>query len=178
MEMQTEETKKPPQGDKPSKPKLTGKEIIETLAKQEPRSPSHVMKFDSRAELKEALRQFDRPMIEDLFHTPFERRYFMEYMRPALKFWCKRLGVQAPEWLEGDTHYGHGEPNPEMGDDYMQRTFGVDHIEPARWDEIHDERTAANAPGADKAKPAPKSGSGKSDGKPTTGKKKRNPKES
>lgn len=114
------------------KPKLSPADALKALAHREPWSPSHVMKVETRGELQHLLRFYNKPILRDVSQTPYGRRYFMEYIRPTLRYYCKKLGVEIPDWLQGDEHHGHGKGDSK----YMLDHFGKDKLEPAKWDEF------------------------------------------
>ena len=55
----------------------------------------------------------------------------MEYIRPALRYFCMKFDVEIPDWLEAEDHYGHGDGEKEQ----MMELFGVPKLEPATWDQ-------------------------------------------
>ena len=103
--------------------------FVQDYDKKGPWSPVDVIPIDSRKELYAQLEYYGVTLIR--FAEPHERRYFMENIRPALRYYCTRYGVDIPEWLDDETHFGHGEGDPE----YMEETFGVPQLKPATWDE-------------------------------------------
>lgn len=83
----------------PSKTTKTGKAIRVT-------TPSQVLAVHSKEELEELLKFYSRPFIRHL--TPdshFARRWHVEKVRPALRYYCKKFGVKVPAWLENDDYY-------------------------------------------------------------------------
>jgi predicted hydrolase (HD superfamily) len=58
------------------------------------------------ATLRHALDRFANPFIK--LHTADNtqsRRHHVEKVRPALRWYCKKFGVDEPEWLKGNAHY-------------------------------------------------------------------------
>jgi hypothetical protein len=123
--------KKPSTKKQPSEVEITPEEALKRLAHHEPWSPDQVMKVETREELHRLLRFYNKPLLADMGSTPAERGYLLEFIRPSLRYYCKKLNVEIPNWLEGDEHYGHGKGSPEE----MEQRYGKKKIEPAKWDE-------------------------------------------
>ncbi len=92
-------------------------------------SPAHVISITSRKELNHQLDYYGVPILR--FDEPVGRKFFIENIRPALRYYCIKFGVEIPEWLEEETHFGHGAGTPEE----MEMTFGVPKLDPSTWDE-------------------------------------------
>ncbi len=101
------------------------KEFVNEQLAADVRSPADVIPVDSRAELQAQLDFYGIPLFR--FDQTFERRFFMENVRPALRYYCLKLGVDVPEWLADETHFGHGDGDEEM--------FGPGPLDPATWDQ-------------------------------------------
>ncbi len=104
-------------------------EFLEEQSAKGPTSPADVIEVDSRQELNHQLNYYSRPIIP--FDNPVGRKFFMENIRPALRYYCIKFGVEVPEWLEEETHFGHGNGSPEE----MEMMFGVPKLDPSTWDE-------------------------------------------
>lgn len=104
-------------------------EFIEKENSKPPSSPAHVLNITSRRELDHQLDYYGVPLLR--FDEPAGRKLFMESIRPALRYYCGKFGVEIPEWLEEETHFGHGEGSPEE----METTFGVPKLDPSTWEE-------------------------------------------
>lgn len=76
------------------------------------RTPESVLPgVASKEDLVHSLNYHSNPHIK--MHTPDSpeaRRYHVEKTRPALRWFCKKFGVNAPAWLEGNMHYDEIEP--------------------------------------------------------------------
>lgn len=76
------------------------------------RTPESVFpSITSKEALQKALEFHANPHIR--LHTPdspMARRYHVEVQRPALRWFCKKFGVNIPSWLEGNMHYDELDP--------------------------------------------------------------------
>lgn len=107
--------------------KLTG--YLETVVDKGPWSPALVLPVETRAELNAQLDFYGVPFFR--FAQPYERKFYMENLRPALRYYCLKYAVDIPEWLEEETHFGHGDGEAEE----MMEMFGVPQLDPSNWDE-------------------------------------------
>jgi hypothetical protein len=70
-------------------------------------TPSSILRIFSKDELKAQLEHYSHPMIKHtvLPRTPFARKHYVEKIRPALRFYCKKYGLAVPSWLSNDDYY-------------------------------------------------------------------------
>ena len=60
----------------------------------------------SKAALEKELEWHSHPFIKMRTpDSPAARRYHVERQRPALRFLCRKYGVEIPSWLKGNKHY-------------------------------------------------------------------------
>lgn len=70
------------------------------------RHPSNIIKCRSKEELAHLLDWYSCPFIKQrLPDSLVARRRFVEQVRPALRWFCKRYHVDVPGWLKGNAHY-------------------------------------------------------------------------
>lgn len=80
-------------------------------------------RLKSKEALEGELEFHSNPFIK--MHTPDNvsaRRYHVERQRPALRWFCKKYGVECPPWLEGNMHYDSLPP------DQFKELFGEDKL--------------------------------------------------
>lgn len=85
------------------------------------RTPELVLpNIKSKMDLMHALEYHSNPHIK--MHTPDDpkaRRHHVENVRPALRWFCKKFGVNIPSWLEGNMHYD------EISPEHSEHLFGT-----------------------------------------------------
>jgi hypothetical protein len=82
-------------------------------------TPSSVLMIHSAEELNERLEAFSDPIKNKVVkNTPKERRWYVEKVLPALRFYCDRMGVEQPSWLATNGHWER------MEDEEKQQLFG------------------------------------------------------
>jgi hypothetical protein len=70
------------------------------------RHPDKIVKCRSREELQRLLDWYSCPFVKmRVPDQPVARRRYVEQVRPALRWFCKRYHVDIPEWLKGNAHY-------------------------------------------------------------------------
>lgn len=76
------------------------------------RTPESVLpRIKTKEDLLHLLEFHANPHIK--LHTPDSpraRRHHVEVQRPAMRWLCKKFGVNIPSWLEGNMHYDEMEP--------------------------------------------------------------------
>jgi len=84
-------------------------------------TPSDAVRIHSKGELLAQLEHYSRPFIKHTVqpNTPFARKHYVEKIRPALRFYCKKFGVKVPQWLENDDYFKN------LDDDQKRDLFGT-----------------------------------------------------
>lgn len=60
----------------------------------------------SKVSLESLLQHYANPHIRLIVpDSVFARRFYVERVRPALRWFCKKYGVSTPSWLNGNAHY-------------------------------------------------------------------------
>lgn len=68
-------------------------------------APSSVLRIHSRDELRAQLKHYGRPFIKlQLPDSTFARKFYVEKVRPALRYYCQKFTTNVPDWLKDD-HY-------------------------------------------------------------------------
>ena len=75
-------------------------------------TPERVLpKITSKEKLLGVLDWYSYPFIRHRVpDSPDARRRYVELVRPALRWFCKKYGVEVPKWLEGNAHYDQLDP--------------------------------------------------------------------
>lgn len=69
-------------------------------------TPSGCLRIKSKEELKAQLDHYANPLLKmTLPDSKFARLHYVEKIRPALRFYCKKFGVTVPHWLQADSFY-------------------------------------------------------------------------
>lgn len=68
-------------------------------------TPSSVMVVHDADDLQRKLEQFEDPHSDAIPKSKEGRRWYVERVRPALRFYCKRYGVDVPDWLSSDEQW-------------------------------------------------------------------------
>lgn len=84
-------------------------------------SPSDAVRIHSKEELRAQLEHYSKPFIKHVVqpNTAFARKHYVEKIRPALRFYCKKFGVKVPEWLVNDDYFKN------LDDSEKQELFGT-----------------------------------------------------
>jgi hypothetical protein len=78
----------------------TGRERLKLI------TPSMVVHIADKDELKHQLRHYHRPFIRDVVpDTTTARKNYVEHVRPALRYWCAKFGIEVPHWLKGEDDF-------------------------------------------------------------------------
>lgn len=83
-----------------TKKRPDGKKGVEVL------TPSSVLPVHNVEELESQLHHYSKVFmtITTVDSVP-ARRHYVEQIRPALRYYCKKFGVHAPSWLKTDDYY-------------------------------------------------------------------------
>ena len=82
-------------------------------------TPASVIVIHNAAELTERLEAFSDPIRNKVVKNNAKaRRWYVEKILPALRFYCDRLGVEKPAWLATNGHWER------MTDEEKVRLFG------------------------------------------------------
>lgn len=88
-------------------------------------SPSDVLYVPDKEELDLLLEHYGTGDLERMVSdSPFARRWYVEKIRPALRYYCARFQVPVPDWLESDDEYTAMEPAA------MKELFGATALSP------------------------------------------------
>lgn len=96
----------------------TGKKRLKII------TPSMVVHIGDKDELKLQLDHYKKPVIGDLVpNTKLARRHLVEHVRPALRYWCTKFGVEVPDWLQNEERFTQLSPEEKM------EMFGTDRLD-------------------------------------------------
>jgi hypothetical protein len=88
-------------------------------------SPSDVLYVPDKEELDLLLEHYGTGDLEQMVSdSPFARRWYVEKIRPALRYYCARFSVPPPDWLAQDEEF------TEMDEAQMKEIFGVSQLRP------------------------------------------------
>jgi len=88
------------------------------------RNPDKIVTCRNKEELHKLLEWYSYPFIKmRMPDDPKVRRRYVEQVRPALRWFCKKFQVDIPDWLQGNAHYDSMEP--EEAEDF----FGKDPLQ-------------------------------------------------
>lgn len=91
-------------------------------------TPASVLSVHDAEALSELLTKYEDPVRNKVIkNTSKDRRWFVEKVLPALRFFCKRYGVDVPSWLATNGHWER------MTDEERAQLFGP---EPLRFREF------------------------------------------
>lgn len=83
-------------------------------------TPASVLVVVDRDDLERKLVAFSDPVRNGVVrNTQKDRRWYVEKILPALRFYCDKYEVDQPPWLVGNNHW------EEMSDDVKERLFGA-----------------------------------------------------
>ena len=107
-------------------------------------SPSQVLRIHDKEELEMQLKHYSRGILGLMIrNSQFARRWHVEKVRPALRYYCKKYQVKIPHWLENDDEYRH------MSDEEKTRHFGTTKLS------LREFTPLKRFPGGTTEKPAP-----------------------
>lgn len=104
--------------------------------------PENVLEVNNKVDLQHYLDFYRRPMIALYIETEFARRYYVERIRPVLRFYCEYYEVEVPAWLKDDSHY------KEMDPAQLKKLFGDRPLEYRRFRPLIDPAKAEKIKGA------------------------------
>lgn len=82
-------------------------------------TPASVLTIHNAQELNERLEAFSDPIKNKVVkNTAKDRRWYVEKILPALRWYCDRYGVEKPDWLATNGHWER------MEDDEKEQLFG------------------------------------------------------
>lgn len=94
----------------------------------------HVKNKDA---LLKTLAYHSNPFIKHhTLDSPLSRRHHVEKVRPAMRWFCKKYGVNVPSWLEGNMHYD------ELPPDEHEELFGKEPLKVREFEEWQTEPSA------------------------------------
>jgi len=83
--------------------------------------PSDVTDIGDKEELEAALAHYSKPLLQHLVpDSQHARKHYIERIRPALRYYCKKFGKKVPKWLETDDYY-----LKRMSDEEKNQQFGT-----------------------------------------------------
>jgi len=84
-------------------------------------TPHQVLHINEVGELKAQLAHYSRPFIRHVVHpnTQFARKFYVEKVRPALRYYCLKYSVAVPAWLKDDSYFH------DLPDDEKMSLFGT-----------------------------------------------------
>lgn len=87
----------------------------------EAHTPEKVLPILSRAELEAQLKHYAKFLLSlTTGSSVAARRKYVELIRPALRYYCKKFNVKAPDWLSSDDYY-----TKTMDTATRQKAFGM-----------------------------------------------------
>lgn len=82
-------------------------------------TPASVLVVLGKEDLERKLDAFSDPIANGVVRNrPRDRRWFVEKILPALRFYCGKYDVEQPDWLVGNNHWEG------MDDATKERLFG------------------------------------------------------
>jgi len=82
-------------------------------------TPASVFVINDAEELQDRLAAFSDPIKNKVVkNTAKARRWYVEKVLPALRYYCDRLGVDQPDWLATNGHWER------MTDEEKEKLFG------------------------------------------------------
>ena len=82
-------------------------------------TPTAVLVVLGKADLEKKLAAFSDPIKNGVVrNSPKDRRWFVEKILPALRFYCGKYDVEQPDWLVGNNHW------VTMTEEEQERLFG------------------------------------------------------
>lgn len=114
----------------------TGDEVLEQV---DAVYPHEVLNIRRKADLETALEMYSHPfpMMDGspVIHTRSGVRYLVEWLYPALRWYCRVYGVKIPSWLEeGKGWYDRLSPGDQI------KAFGKIPVAPTEW--VEDPRSS------------------------------------
>lgn len=96
-------------------------------------TPQHILPSCGDAEeLRSLLEHYAHPTLTEVIPGGMDvqgqanRRYYLEWIRPALRYYCNKYGVDIPKWLKNDQFYHL------MSRTEKIRMFGTDQLAASR----------------------------------------------
>ncbi len=69
-------------------------------------APSSIIRIPDREELRLQLKHYSRPFIKhQLPDNQFARKTYVEKVRPALRYYCQKFGINVPDWLKDERYF-------------------------------------------------------------------------
>lgn len=94
------------------------------------RDPSKIVRCHNKEDLERLLEWYSYPFIKlRVPDNTFARRRYVEQVRPALRWFCKKFQQDIPEWLQGNGHYDF------MSSEEMTDFFGEGPLQVFEFDE-------------------------------------------
>lgn len=82
-------------------------------------TPSSVLVVPGKDDLELKLDAFSDPVANGVVrNTPRDRRWYVEKILPALRYYCDKYDVEQPGWLVGNSHWEG------MEEDEKEQLFG------------------------------------------------------
>lgn len=107
-------------------------------------TPEGVVPIYNREELLHQLKHYSQELMS--LHTPDSvtaRRHYVELIRPALRYYCKKFHVDPPKWLASDEYYTKHMPAKERTDH-----FGLKPLRIAEFQKLRKVPNTTPPPGA------------------------------
>ena len=77
-------------------------------------TPASVLVVLGKEDLEQKLHAFSDPISNGVVrNVPRDRRWYVEKILPALRFYCQKYDVEVPGWLVGNNHW-EGKPKAEQ----------------------------------------------------------------
>lgn len=94
-------------------------------------SPDKVLRIHNVDDLKSQLEHYAHPLIKQTSpDSKFARRWYVEKIRPALRYYCLKYSVKVPSWLKDDEYYLG------LTDREKQDLFGTTKLKPREFSKL------------------------------------------
>ena len=68
--------------------------------------PDQVVRIHDKEELEYQLKHYANPDLMSVVpDSEFARKRYVEKIRPTLRYYCKKFGVECPQWLKNDKFF-------------------------------------------------------------------------
>ena len=126
-------------------------------------TPEMTLPIHNKDELEAQLKHYAKLLLGlTVSNTMSAKRKYVELVRPALRYYCKKFNVEQPKWLASDDYY-----TKTMSASERQRHFGTSPLRIGEFQQLKkvDSIVGVNYPGKEK-NPAEEEAKAKANGKP------------
>lgn len=102
--------------------------------------PHEILHVTSKEDIEGLLDWYSNPALKMILpDQPEARRFYMEKIRPALRWYCGVYGVEVPEWLKGNGEHGN------LSHQEHADAFGSDPLEVYEFKDAKEAKAAKNS---------------------------------